>query len=93
MMNPQLTNDQLDKLATQELAKDIALSHRGKEIKSTQVDPYALERFKTDEEIRLDNKRTANKIKVKNAGGGGGGNKADKFNYFEIAYNQPGVAT
>lgn len=93
MMNPQLTNDQLDKLATQELAKDIALSHRGKEIKSTQVDPYALEKFKTDEEIRLDNKRTANRIKVKNAGGGGNGNKADKFNYFEIAYNQPGVAT
>ena len=42
--------------------------------------------------MRLDDHRTANRIKVKNAGGGGG-NKADKFNYFQIAYNQPGVAT
>lgn len=93
MMNPQLTNEQLDKLATQELAKDIAYSHRGKEIKSTQADPFALEKFKTQEEMRLDDYRTTNKIKVKQAKGGGSGNKADKFNYFEIAYNQPGVAT
>lgn len=93
VLNPQLTNDELDKLATQELAKDIALSHRGKAIKSTQADPFALEKFKTNEEMRLDDYRTANRIKVKNAGGGGNGNKADKFNYFKIAYNQPGVAT